>query len=132
MPLDAAGNLLILLRSVGSGDQRSIQLSYRRAGRLPQVYEVCGSVQHGKKDARTKLILSLIGFPRQSYSLKGRCVIRAICARTRWGERSQPLARSLICFANFSISSAFLTRATERTAVESVFSTSVFNWVTSW
>ena len=44
----------------GSGDQRSIQLSYRRAGRLPQVYEDCGSVQHEKKDACTKLILSLI------------------------------------------------------------------------
>jgi len=31
MPLDATRNLLILLERAGSGDQRSIQLSYRRA-----------------------------------------------------------------------------------------------------
>jgi hypothetical protein len=47
------------------------------------------------------------------------------------GERVQPLACSLICFANFSISSAFLTRGMERTAVASVFSTSVLSSLAS-
>jgi hypothetical protein len=40
-----------------------------------------------------------------------------------------PFARSLICFASFSISSAFFTMPIDRIDVESVFSTSVFNCV---
>ena len=47
--------------------------------------------------------------------------------RERPGDASQPLARSLICRASFSISSAFLTKARESVVVESVFSTCAFN-----
>jgi hypothetical protein len=83
----------------GFGNQRSIQLSYRRI--------------RGQTDDKFTL-LSL-----ESQNQSG--------FRRTPGFRVQPFARFLICFANFSICSHFCTIPSDRTFCESVFSTSAFN-----
>src|SRR5215470_3938678 len=55
------------------------------------------------------------------------CNAKARILVQRYADRIQPLARSLIWCASFSISSAFLTRARESVVVESVLSTCSFS-----
>jgi hypothetical protein len=89
----------------GSGDQRSIQLSYRRAENSNPTYFVILSCPLGLRQ----------------------------CAALRLARSAlfQPLDRDLISLASFSISSAFLISAKERTWEESVFSTSSFSSLAS-
>jgi hypothetical protein len=105
------------LPTSGSGDQRSIHLSYRRAvrnfafrkfqtrqlhkwGRVSHLYN---SILDSTLDASDWLL---------SFSPR---------------MHVYPLACSLICFASFSTSSAFFTTDIDNTSLASVFSTSAFN-----
>jgi hypothetical protein len=100
----------------GSGDQRSIQLSYRRA---VSAHPYFGSA-HGAGTAIQNNILS---------ALADLC--QRACSSAIFGKNirvaDHPFARDLISFASFSISSAFLSIPRESTWAESVFSTSAFN-----
>src|SRR5690348_12419817 len=86
----------------GSGDQRSIQLSYGRA------------VAFRQRNALNSF-----------YLLSREKAFAGSCGKpTGFQEdgQSQPLARSLICFASFSISSALRISSRESTVAESVLS----------
>src|SRR5713226_3646702 len=114
----------------GSGDQRSIQLSYRRAARARRKRGRGAQETTARKTILTRpLRLRQSAFPLNILSRTFFPVWPP--AELLHAPRSHPLARVLISLASFSISSAFLTRASESTWAESVFSTSSFRSLAS-
>ena len=105
----------------GSGDQRSIQLSYGRAAGTSS--QVLIEKAHNKEYLRRPYSISFD-------LLAPACTLPLALAWPNHGT-DHPIARDRIPFASLSISSAFLSMATESTWTESVFSTSAFNSLAS-